>query len=147
MTENRLTVTVTIDGKKVTLEGPEEFVRAEVRRLTTPTSPDLPERESRTAGAPTESEIIAQKRPRNHSEIVTCLALALKESGLDQFTERDMRRAYIRAKLRPPKVVAQALRDAKNNFDYLESGTKRGHYRISAHGERTVVVDLPRKST
>jgi len=66
------------------------------------------------------------------------------ESGMNEFSEQDIRRAYLRAEVRPPKFVSQALRDAKNKFDYLESGSKRGMYRLSNHGDRTVRFDLPR---
>ncbi len=75
--------------------------------------------------------------------MVAVLAFGLAESGSVEFSESDMRRAYIQAGARPPKVVAQALRDAKNKQDYLESGKKRGTYKLSSHGDRTVRFDLP----
>lgn len=71
------------------------------------------------------------------------LGYYLTQNGHAEFTETDIRRAYIRAGVRPPKVIAQALRDARNKFDLIESGAKRGAYRLSAHGDRTVRFDLP----
>jgi hypothetical protein len=73
------------------------------------------------------------------------LAFALTESGTGVFTDDDIGRAYIRAGVRPPKVVAQALRDAKNRYEYLEATANRGEYRLSSHGDRVVRFDLPRK--
>jgi hypothetical protein len=84
------------------------------------------------------------KKPRGHAEIVAVLAFGLADAGTEEFTEVDVRRAYIQAGVRPPKVVAQALRDAKNKQDYIEAGKKRGTYRLSPHGDRTVRFDLPR---
>jgi hypothetical protein len=72
------------------------------------------------------------------------LAFGLTESGTKEFTEEDVRRAYIRADVRPPKSVSQALRDAKSKFDYIATGSKRGTYRLTNHGDRTIRFDLPR---
>jgi len=91
-----------------------------------------------------ERELAEAKRPSGHLETVAVLAFALAQSGIEEFTEAEMRRAYLRAGIRPPKVVAQALRDAKNRMDYIEPGHKRGTYRLSQHGDRTVRFDLPR---
>ena len=77
--------------------------------------------------------------------MVAVLAFALTESGTAVFTDDDIRRAYIRAGVRPPKVVAQALRDAKNRYEFLEATANRGEYRLSSHGDRVVRFDLPRK--
>ena len=88
--------------------------------------------------------MIAAKHPRGHHEIVAVLAFSLAEGGQEEFGEDEIRRAYIRAGVRPPKVVAQALRDAKNAPYFLESAG-RGRYRLSAHGDRTVRFDLPRR--
>jgi hypothetical protein len=97
-----------------------------------------------TGGVRSERELIAEKRPRNQTETVAVLAFCLAENGQAEFTEADMKRAYIRAGVRPPKVIGQAVRDAKNGFDFIESGSKRGSYKLSAHGDRTVRFDLPR---
>jgi hypothetical protein len=96
--------------------------------------------------APTnERDLVLANRPRGHHETVAVLAFALTEAGNASFTEEDVRRAYIRAGQRPPKVVAQALRDAKNKFEYLEVAGERGRYRLTNHGDRVVRFDLPRK--
>ncbi len=87
---------------------------------------------------------LVAKRPSGHLETVAVIAFALTQAGIGEFTEEDVRRAYVRADVKPPKVVAQALRDAKNRMDYIEPGRKRGTYRLSPHGDRTVRFDLPR---
>jgi hypothetical protein len=92
---------------------------------------------------PTEKQLVMEKKPRGHSETIAVLAFALAEAGVAEFTEEDMRKAYIRAKVRPPKVVGQAIRDAKRGFDYVEYGKKRGTYQLSNHGDRTVRFDMP----
>ncbi len=91
-----------------------------------------------------ERELIAEKQPKGHHEIVAVLAFGLTEAGTREFTGEDIRRAYIRAGVRPPKVVAQSLRDAKNKYDYLELAGRRGKYRLTNHGDRVVRFDLPR---
>jgi hypothetical protein len=143
--EKTVTVTVTVGSRRITLEGPEDFVTAEVRRFAStdaePAKTSSPAPTGRTA--PSEREAIAEKRPRNQTEIVAVLGFCMTESGLAEFTEADMKKAYLRAGVRPPKVIAQALRDARNKFDFIEAGTKKGTYRLSAHGDRTVRFDLP----
>jgi hypothetical protein len=145
----RIKVTISIGDRQISLAGPEDFVRAEVERLThSPASPAISnENSSRPSqGAPaSERALLDEKLPKGHSERVAVLAFALRERGAGEFTEADLRRAYVRARERPPKVVSQAIRDAKNKFDYIEPGRSKGTYRLSAHGERTVVFDLPRK--
>jgi len=91
-----------------------------------------------------ERDLITAKHPHGHHEIVAVLAFALTEAGTREFTEDDVRRAYIRAGVRPPKVVAQALRDAKNKYEYVEVAGTRGRYRLTNHGDRVVRFDLPR---
>lgn len=143
-----ITVTVTINDAQVTIKGPEEFVREEVRHLTARLAAAPPTAQPASASPGnqgiTEALLIEQKKPANHFETVAVLAFCLKEAGFEEFSETDMRKAYLRAKVRPPKVVSQAIRDAKNKFDYIEEGSTRGLYRLSHHGERTVVFDLPR---
>jgi hypothetical protein len=147
-----ISVTVEIGDSKVTLSGPEDFVREEVRHLTSKLSGKNPgagasDQKTRSeAEAVTEAELVSGKRPANHSETVAVLAYCMRQNGTAEFTEDDMRRAYIRAKVRPPKVVAQAIRDARNSFDFIEAGSGKGLYRLSHHGERTVLFDLPRDS-
>ncbi len=148
-----IAVTVTIGEKRVTLEGPESFVRQEVQRLTDLVASSVVGRagtvDRSTPAVPdsvTEANLVSLKRPSNHSETVAVLAFCLKRNGTDEFDEDEMRRAYLRARVRPPKVVAQAIRDAKNVFDYIETGSKRGFFRLSHFGETTVEFDLPRES-
>jgi hypothetical protein len=87
--------------------------------------------------------MIATKKPRNHPETIAVLAFVLTQNGTKEFSEEDIRRAYLRAGIRPPKVVGQAIRDGKNLYDYVESGSQRGTYRLTNHGDRTVRFDLP----
>jgi hypothetical protein len=91
-----------------------------------------------------ERELLADKQPNGHSEIVAVLAYCLREAGKPEFTPDDIRRGYLRAAVKPPKVIAQALRDAKNKYDLIETGSKKGTFRLSPHGERTILFDLPR---
>jgi hypothetical protein len=154
----KIEVTVTIGDRQVTLAGPEAFVREEVQRLTNLVAAAESRPGGKSVGGPrvmpsgeqelpaTEREFVALKNPAGHSEMVAVLAYFLTKSGHAEFTPEEMRRAYARAGQRPPKVIAQALRDAKNVNDYLEPGTERGSFRLSAHGERTVLFDLPRKN-
>ena len=137
--------------KKITFEGPREFVEAMIARYTDASKLQgkQPACQYGTTAeiipAPTnERDLVLAKRPRGHHEKVAVLAFALTEAGNAAFTEEDVRRAYIRAGVRPPKVVAQALRDAKNRFGYLEVAGERGRYRLTNHGDRVVRFDLPR---
>jgi len=155
--EKRIEVTVTIADKQVTLAGPESFVRAEVQRLTNTVAASSPapgQSFMPVTGVPvsesipaSEREFMAIKQPSGHSEIVAVLAYFLTKNGQPQFTADDIRRAYARAGVRPPKVVAQALRDAKNAHDYLETGKEKGTFALSLHGQRTVEFDLPKKKS
>jgi len=146
---DKIEVTVTLQDKRVTIEGPEDFVRAEVQRLTNlaVTPPPAPvataSREDGTATS--EREFVALKKPAGHAETVAVLAYYLMQGGQQEFTAEDIRRAYARANVRPPKVIDQSLRDAKNVHDYLERGSNRGTFRLSHHGLRTVEFDMPRK--
>jgi hypothetical protein len=144
-------VTIEIDGKRMTLHGPTDFVREEVRRISELLTRSVQERRPDASGpaapAPTEDEkdLIAAKKPKSQTETVAVLAYALSRSGRQEFTEEDMRRAYIRAGVRPPTSIGQALRDARNKSDYIAKGSKRASHRLSPHGERLVLFDLPRK--
>lgn len=146
----RVDVTITFGDRKISLEGPEDFVRTEVERLvhgsvSSISGSDLPAASLPEAVPMSERKLMQQKRPKGHSEKVVVLAYALREGGTAEFTEDDLRRAYLRADERPPKVVSQAIRDAKNKYDYIEPGSSKGTYRLSPHGERTVIFDLPRE--
>lgn len=150
MSDKRIVLTVEFADRKITMEGPEEFVRDQMSGLQSLPPADLAT--SALRGRPSnhpdrqrsERDLIAEKRPKGHPEIAAVLAFFMTEAGTPQFSDDDMKRAYIRAGVRPPKVVAQALRDAKNKYDYLQSGRERGLYRLSEHGERFVRFDLPR---
>jgi hypothetical protein len=144
--------TITVDNKVVTFEGPPDFVEAEVAKYmggagssdnTLHTIATAAPVESQAQSGITEKQLVTDKQPKGHSETIAVLAFALAEAGVAEFTEEDMRRAYIRAGVRPPKVVGQAIRDAKGAFDYVEYGKKRGTYKISSHGDRTVRFDMP----
>ncbi len=139
--EKTVTVTVTEGNRRITIEGPEDFVREEVRRFTS--TEDGARTNSVAPVARIERDLIAEKRPRNQTETVAVLGFCLAENGQVEFTEVDIKRAYLRAGIRPPKVISQALRDARNKFDLIEAGTKKGTYRLSPHGDRTVRFDLP----
>jgi hypothetical protein len=140
--------------KKMKFEGPKEFVQEMVARYSGISNPQakienseyLSEKSISPVGG-IERTLITTKRPRGHNEIVAVLAFALTESGTREFSEDDIRRAYIRAGVRPPKVVAQALRDAKNKYEFLELAGARGRYRLTNHGDSVVRFDLPREGS
>jgi hypothetical protein len=144
----KLQVTVTLGDRQVTLEGPEDFVRAEVQRLTnlvvSLSSAPAPVGGAENKNPTSEREFVSRKKPDGHAETVAVLAYYLREAGQEEFTPEDIRRGYVRAGVRPPKVIAQSVRDAKNVHDYLERGSGRGTFRLSTHGARTVEFDLPR---
>jgi hypothetical protein len=142
---------IQVGDKTVTFEGPREFVEDQVSRYvqadssasTTLVAGPLSAPHG-SAGSTSAKELVEAKRPAGHPETATVLAFWLVDHGVPEFTEEDIRKAYIRAGIRPPKVVSQAIRDAKNRFDYIELGSRRGTYRLTAHGDRTVRFDLPR---
>ncbi len=145
--------TITFGGVKIILEGPDDFIAQEVLRYSTQseTSKNVGKNLEQAGGphpagqaVPSERDMIAEKQPRGHHEIIAVLAFCLTAAGITEFGEDEIRRAYIRANARPPKVISQALRDAKRTHDYLES-VQRGRYRLSTHGDRTVRFDLPRR--
>ncbi|MDP9039292.1 MAG: hypothetical protein M3O02_08470 [Acidobacteriota bacterium] len=140
--------TIEWEDKRITFEGPSDFVEEQVRRFTLQESKKTVKDEQRGEYVGSSAaEMIQEKRPKGHHEIVAVLAFHLFEEGIQEFTEVEMKRAYIQAKVRPPKVIGQALRDAKNKYDYIDLGKKRGSYRLSPHGDRTVRFDLPRESS
>jgi len=143
--------TIEINGCKITFEGPREFVEDQMTRWSATRSSkqatvsnSIPAHDQSAIRGLSERDLVAAKLPSGHLETVAVIAFALTQAGIEEFTEGDVRRAYIRAGVRPPKVVAQALRDAKNRMDYIEPGRRRGTYRLSPHGDRTVRFDLPR---
>jgi len=146
--------TITVDGKVVIFEGPAEFVNEQVARYMrgSKSSDTTMNKDSATESLDlkaqpvlAEKQLVTEKQPKGHAETVAVLAFALGEAGHPEFTERDMRKAYIRAHVKPPKVVGQAIRDAKNLSGYIESGKKWGTYRLSDQGDAYVRFDLPRK--
>ena len=144
---------VAFGDTKITIRGPREFVQAEVTRLAgLSRDSSSPGRRSRgeeadgLLGAANEREFVAAKGPKGHHEMATVLAFWLTNSdGAIEFTEDDIRRAYIRAAVRPPKVVGQALRDAKRTLDSIGQGSKRGTYKLTTYGDRLVRFDMPRR--
>jgi hypothetical protein len=144
----RIEVPVTIDQDRITVEFTPELRMAAIEFVRS-LAGDGHGRESDLddgfpAGRPqTERDFVERKKPSGHAETIAVLAFFLREAGTLEFSAEDIRRAYIRASVRPPKAVAQALRDAKNRYEYLEAGA-RGTFRLSQHGERTVLFDLPR---
>ena len=146
--------TIYVGESKVVIEGSEEFVQQQLQKLQpTPQSSNPPSKKEIdlnvsgkiTDSALRERDLIQQKAPANHIETVAVLAFGLAATGQVEFNEEDIKKAYLRAGVKPPKVVAQSLRDAKNKFDLIDAGSKRGTYRLSHHGDRTVRFDLPRK--
>jgi hypothetical protein len=137
---------IDLGDKKIRFEGPKEFVE---EMVASNSQGKLKGNQYSTGSAivaapSSERDLISAKRPHGHHETVAVLAFALTESGTSVFTEEDIRRAYIRAGVRPPKVVAQALRDAKNKYEFVEVAGERGRYRLTNHGDRVVRFDLPR---
>lgn len=149
MSEERISATIEIDDRRITLEGPRDFVESEVRRLTSIIAGAKEADNARTPSIAngvenlSERSFVESKDPKGHLEIATVLGFYLTEQGQPEFTEEDIRRAYIRANVRPPKVVAQALRDAKSKRDFIQQGSERGTYRLTNHGDRFVRFDLP----
>ena len=156
--ERTLEVEIAFGDKKVKLTGPESFISSELGRLTAiarggsltpvgggggPVTEEAAD-DLGLCGMSDERQFIGLKRPTGHQEIVTVLGFWLQARGAAEFTEHDVRRAYIRAGVRPPKVVSQALRDARRDRDFIEAGSKRGSYKLTAHGDRFVRFDLPR---
>jgi hypothetical protein len=152
MEQNIFKAEIELKDRKIRFEGPKAFVEEMMARYATagklqdkPTSAVKAESKRMSGGEFNERELVSAKRPHGHHEMIAVLAFALKESGTAEFTEHDIRSAYIRAGVRPPKVVAQAIRDAKNNFEYVVPAGSRGVYRLSDHGDAVVRFDLPRE--
>lgn len=144
--------TITVGDKTVTFEGPQEFVNLQVSKyMRTPVESNSvadtvgasDSSELKANAGVSEAQLVQTKKPKGHSETIAVLAFALAQSGVTEFTDEDIRKAYIRAHVRPPKVVGQAIRDAKRLFDYIDVGSKRGTYKLSNHGDRTVRFDMP----
>jgi hypothetical protein len=153
MGEHTVKATVTIGNTLVTFEGPRDFVAEQVEKYTSGTSSQNAQGKGNTdsnslaivESKASERDLVQLKRPRNHPETIAVLGFCLRQSGVEEFTNDDIYKAYIRAGVRPPKVVEQAIRDAKNHFDFIKKGSLRGRYQLTAHGDRTVRFDLPRE--
>jgi hypothetical protein len=151
MEENIFKAEIELKDRKIKFEGPKAFIDEMMAKYGTADKlQDKPataksEGKRGKGGEFNERELVSAKRPRGHHETIAVLAFALKEAGTAEFTEHDIRSAYIRADVRPPKVVAQAIRDAKNNFEYVEPTGTRGVYRLTDHGDAVVRFDLPRE--
>ena len=148
MSDDRISMTVELGACHIVFEGPRDSVEKQVHRLTAAViredyRPAVQKEESGSAlESMTERALVDLKQPHGHLETVAVLAFCLAAKGQEEFTETDLRKAYIRADIRPPKVVAQALRDAKNKREFIEPGKTRGTYRLSNHGDRFVRFDL-----
>jgi hypothetical protein len=117
--------TIRLGDKSITFEGPKEFVEEQVAKYTAPQSSKQQAMVQSHSGSPpsqvpSEQAFVQSKRPRSHPETIAVLAFYLAENGLEEFTEDHIRQAYRRAVIRPPRVAAQAIRDAKNRYGYLE---------------------------
>jgi len=151
MNNEEYSSSIKLRDMQISFGGPKEFVEEMVARFSNPRewarrvmqeTPSAPTEMGRTEARG--RALITKKQPRGHHEIISVLAFALVESGILVFGEAEIRGAYIEAGVRPPKVMAQALRDAKNKYEYIEAAGKRGQYRLSAHGDNLVRFDLPR---
>jgi hypothetical protein len=138
--------TIEWEGRRITVEGPADFVSAELDRFRSATA--TPTKTSHSSPNParptTEADFVALKKPKDHYERIAVLAAKLKESGKPEFNDDEMRKAYLRAGIKPPKVMSQALIDTKRFKDYIESTTTRGMYKITDFGSDFVQFDLPK---
>lgn len=86
------------------------------------------------------------KRPSSLTETVAVFGFFLEHNrNFKDFGKKEISEAFFEARVRKPKVIGQALRDAKNKKSYLVDGVTKGKYRISNEGENLVLHDLPRK--
>lgn len=96
-------------------------------------------------GIPTMKEFYDEKKPSTITETVAVFGFYYEHfKKKAEFSEADISEAYFEAKVRKPKAIGQALRDAKNLKGYLVEGGKRGSYRLSNVGENLVLHDLPK---
>ncbi len=103
--------------------------------------------EGKDDSPPTVKAFFDEKSPANSVETVTVFGWYLEHyEKMDEFSERDISRAYYEARARKPKVIGQSLRDARNIKGYLVEGSKKGRFRLSNIGENLVLHDLPWKS-
>lgn len=99
----------------------------------------------RSDSIPTLKEFYDDKKPSSITETVAVFGFYLEHfRNKAEFSEVDISEAYFEAKVRKPKAIGQALRDAKNLKGYLVEGGKRGSFRLSNVGENLVLHDLPK---
>jgi hypothetical protein len=149
--EDRVEISLVRGDMSATIRGPQEFVSEQAERIarvmagTDVSISPVGSRSLNGADAGSERQLIELKQPQGQIETAVVLAFFLTEHGHKEFTARDLWNSYIRANIRPPKSVPQAARDAKSKHGLLESGSKKGKFRLSALGERFVRFDLPHK--
>lgn len=91
-------------------------------------------------------EFFDEKKPLTAAETVAVFGYFLERyENKTEFTEADISKAFFDARVRKPKVVAQALRDAKNKKGFLVDGHEKGSFRLSNIGENLILHDLPHK--
>lgn len=147
MSDESVKGTVEWEGRRITVEGPPDFVSAELDRFRSRQHAAPSESASAPAapGQPvTDASFVALKKPQDHYEKIAVLAARLRDSGKAEFDSDDMRRAYLRAGIKPPKVMQQALVDTKRKKDYIEPTSTRGAYRLTDFGSDFVQFELPR---
>lgn len=152
--------TIEVEGNEAFVEKQFEFVKNEIltKRVINSAGEGLGEPRATSYRMQTEpvaatkrkprsvKEFFNQKQPKGHKEIVTVFAYHLKAfERKSDISEEDIKECYRKSDTKMPKFPIQAIRDAKNQRGYFESGTKRGLYVISDHGEEFVKYDLPRK--
>ena len=87
-----------------------------------------------------------EKAPQNVSEAIACAVYYLCTiRGKGEVTGDEVRQTLINAKQRPPGAIGQALTDCRRRHGYIETGDKKGFWRLSHDGEVAIKIDLPRK--
>lgn len=137
--------TVEWEGRRVTIEGPADFVSAELDRFRTASPKATSPARQNSPRPTTEADFVARKKPKDHYEKIAVLAAKLKDSGKLEFDDDEMRRAYLRASVKPPKNMRQALVDTKRHRDYIEPSATRGSYKLTDFGSDFVQFELPRR--
>jgi len=106
-----------------------------------------PSSTKKSESVPSLRDFFMEKQPSNAMEAVAVFGFYFEHFEKKvEFGEKDISNAYFEARERKPKVIGQAIRDAKNVKGYLVEGSKKGQFRLSNEGENLVLHDLPRKS-
>ena len=125
------------------LSAKETYTHKEVIHKTQETT--IPEASWPSKNKQTVKEFFDEKKPKIALETVAVFGFYMEHfKSQSEFSEADISKAFFDAKVRKPKVIGQALRDAKNVKGYLVEGSKKGTYRVSNIGENLVMHDLPR---